>query len=568
MVLQALMGCLIILDGSARLLHLVWKEWSKQGAEVLLSFILKFLPGTGFLKIDNTHQQLNRDEDRDTGIDTANNKTQTQTDDFKTRVNHSLLTVELLDGGLCLDQDDLICQDDTTPIQKAIASALSQSAEIEIEKLELSASFMRADLDYKMISSLLEILPINLVSFQIGGASLTVQDLARILRHPSLKNLKNLTLCDVEFLSVINDNTSETEEEDDFASFESRSTKKLALEKVLCLFARLQNNRVTFDPLLEELQNASALEHFELVLDHNHSYRHGRPQEENEQEDGLPVFSEVCLEKFLSATSQLKNLVLEFTPLYNQHLSALSSSLSLNIALKDLRIVNDQNSQCVKNVDWTAFSEFLSHQTSLRNVSLDGITSKEKNTSLLLRSMTSNASIKDLRLRNLPLQLDSLKTYLSTNASLQSLFLHGNTYLSDDKKQDPGKQLVGALVAVLEEHNITLQRISYKEGMCARTDVYPLLRKPKAWRYNSHSLRAPDQKTLSLRSQIHWYLTLNQRGIRQPSVMLNISQSPFEFLQLVVQQQKEEDVGCKDAYDLDCIFHLMKNNPSLCSSAL
>lgn len=542
--LQALIRCLLFMDKITKFLSAAQEESTKRSVQVVASFLTFFLPGLTLGGRVDVRQRM-------IGTHSATD-IRSEAEDFKIRIDKKALTIELFDGGVCLDVDDDVCLNH--PIQQAISAAWSQSM-FPVEKLDICASFIRADLDAKMIFSVLKIMPSNLQYLQLGGISLSVPALTRILLHPKLAALKILKLCDVEFLQAANnDDNLQSRKENTESSINVGSSP---LRKIVCLFLRLEAG-VTLDPFLKCLKRAPKLEHFELAMDHNHVYNYGQSRL---QSGGVAeIFCQSCFGDFLTAAQQLKTLILEYVPLGTLHLCAMAESLRNSQSLKELCLVDASQDLSTEGRSWVTIADFLRMQTTLHTLSLDGITKESDDTSIILEGLAQNGSIHDLRLRNLPLQLDALSSCLGMNSVVAALSLHSNGF--EGISSDVQGTVYSTLLQVLEA-NTTVKRISWKTGRCARTEVFPKRRKSKTYRCYTHHLPSISLvSTWEVQQQIQWFLMLNQRGIRR--IMADVDHSTNEFLKIVLQQQREEtqEGFPSGEYDLDCLFYLLSTNPS------
>ena len=533
--------------------------------------------------------------------------------DFKVAISSGhTLTVELLDGGVCLDDsddDDDDIQVDRRRLQQAIEKAIhsisstSTTTSSPITKLDLYASHFRANLTAKMIGSILQVLP-PLEHLQLGGLRLSVEELCLVLGQPSLTGkLTHLALYDLEFTN----NTRSIDQE----GHHPPVATPLALQEVVAVFLRLESDQVTLDPLLETLERAPKLKQLELVLDHNHAYVHGYPridQQQQQPHQQLPpnnsqqqqqLFSAPAFANMLQATHEsLSNIILEYVPLTAQHFEALAE---YGNSVKQLRLRHDPSEASSESPStMQALRAFLSPNNcpaSLEQVSFDGILTQPQYATELCQVLACNKSIQSLRLRSLPLHLRDLTRLLSKNATLQHLALHNidfesnssggdnnTTPLTIDPDPDVMEESVFAtLVKILKDHNNTsLRRISWKQAEFKRTEVFPRLRKPKA--YKCFQLKQKATQQHQAQQQLHWYLTLNQRGIR--NMMADVSLPRSEFMNVLVhrkhptlQKQHSQWPGQQpytkssnnvnedellDEYSLDCLYYLLSNNPSLC----
>ncbi|CAB9506845.1 expressed unknown protein [Seminavis robusta] len=569
-------------------------------------------------------------------------------DDFRVSiVSRNALSVEILDGGVSLEdgveEDDIrILQQSpsttqtTTRLQRVIATTL-QRAEHPIEKLDLFASHFRADLTAHRILSILQVLPQpQLRRLQLGGLRLPVQELCKLIAH-SPHQLTHLALYDLEFSS------SATSDEDDVVeqllqrSSSSSSSSSLALEEFVAVFVRLENRTVTLDPLIRFLQSANRLKQLELVMDHSHAYIHGYPRQQPQPQLQPPcLFQPTSLQHLLQSTCQhLETVILEYVPLETTHYQAMTDH---GASIKHLRL-RDEPGSATTDARIRALALLLKrHRDTLESISLDGLWGQQQQqkqkqsmpaSSDLFRVLSQSSSIRTVRLRSLPMQLDDLRTLLQNNATLDHLSLHSMSFcgaattattIRDTRIHNNNNNTIVVLEdAVVEQSvfsvlvqilkgrsnsNTGLTRLSWKQAEFRKTEVFPRRRKPKAfyrrypYRKKKMEQQQHDDDPPSLHQQLHWYLTLNQRGIRKLMVDVNTSREQL-LQQLVVQQQGSrqmqflvpppqtqqarasssmtnhapptaqvliQDASEKenlDEYALDCIYYLLSNNVSM-----
>jgi len=514
-------------------------------------------------------------------------------------VNGNTLTVEILDGGICLelsDDDDSPIEDvqiDRFNLQQALKETLSRN-KTTIIKLDLFASHFRANLTAKMIGSILEIVP-PLQQLQLGGLSLSVRELCRLLQQPILAdNLTHLALYDLEFA---NPSSLDSEElEDIFGNIAA-----LALEEFSAVFLRLQSSRVSLDLLLQTLQGAAHLKQFELVLDHNQAFVHGYPNADQQQHPTRQLLSTPSFSRMLQATQKhLSRLTLEYVPLASEHFEVLAKH---GKSLHTLRLRDDPSKPAIRESTRVALQHFLQSDIcpkSLEQVSFDGILSQSRHTTDLCGVLACNSLIRSVRLRSLPLQLGDLVCLLSKNSTLEQLVLHNIDFQSHDMTDsdvtinpfclgsDPDSMeetVFATLVDIFKHHNNTLRQLSWKQAEFKRTEVFPRRFKPRTC--TLIQTRRRDTSMIKPRpalSELHWYLTLNQRGIRNAMVDINMSRA--EFLQKLAEQQtfqKQQQTSLPsssknwqtgdgseertlDEYAVDCLYFMLSNNPSLCNS--
>lgn len=511
-------------------------------------------------------------------------------EEFKVSItSHNAISIEILDGGICLEGNaaDSVRADDPpfTRIQQAIRATVGRS-ENPIEKLDLFASHFRANLTAPMMASILRVLP-PLHHLQLGGLCLPVQELCRTLTHPSLNKLTHLALYDLVFLG-----NNHTTTEDYHAG--TRESTNLALKEIVAVFIRLDDQNVTLDPLLNFLQSAPQLRQFELVMDHSHAYLHGYPRPEQpvvaqqqQQPATVPkvLFSATTFSNLLEATAEhLQLLFLEYTPLTTQHFQAMAQH-GKSLAQLRLRDDPDQAGKMQDVQRLKALASLLRCHKSLHTVTLDGLWKHKQESQDIVQVLPHSSTISSLRLRSLPMRLGELRTLLCNNTTLQNLSLHNIAFTVPTLEAMVDEEAVFAvLVQILKKDNSTLRRITWKQAEFRRTEVFPRHRKPKSYRcLHQH------QKQQSAQHQLHWYLTLNQRGIRY--LMADIDCSTKIFLDLLTkqqtmsqhqnyadqlgQQQPQSETslsarkGCmdkdsQDGYSLDVVFHMLRNNPSLC----
>ena len=530
--------------------------------------------------------------------------------DFNVAIsNGNTLTVELLDGGVCLDngdneEDDIIVN--RRRLQQAIEQVI-QSNSSSINKLDLYASHFRANLTAKMIGSILKVLP-PLEHLQLGGARLSVEELCLVLGQPELAETTHLALYDLEFTNNNNNNNNHHIQIND----------SLALQEVVAVFLRLENDQVTLDPLFETLQCATKLRQLELVLDHNHAYVHGFPRtDQHVHHPQQQLFSALSFADMLHATqNSLSNIVLEYVPLTAKHFEALTEH---GKSVKQLRLRGDPSEATgaisengCSDKAFEALKGFLLPQkcpVSLQTLSVDGMVSQAQHAKELCQVLAYNQSIQSLRLRSIPFQLNDLATLLSNNTTLHHLALHNIDFEShrgnvisvapsshDLQPEVMEKAVFTRLVKILkDDNNTTLRRISWKQAEFKRTEVFPRRRKAKMYKcyqprpHTTTTSSSQQQQQPSAQEQLHWYLTLNKRGIRNVMVDANLSLNEFMIVlerqgRTTMQQapslqsqdrQKMEsktrtsvsssEDEMQDEYSLDCLYYLMSNNPSLCS---
>ena len=534
--------------------------------------------------------------------------------DFKVAVsNGDTLTVELLDGGVCLDNgdDDDEEEDDIQVNRKRLQQAIEkviQSNSSSIIKLDLYASHFRANLTATMIGSILKVLP-PLEHLQLGGARLSVKELCLVLGQPALADTTHLALYDLEFTNNNNNNNNNNH---------IQIKAPLALQEVVAVFLRLESNQVTLDPLFETLQCAPKLRQLEIVLDHNHAYMHGYPRtDQHAHRPQQQLFSAPVFAKMLHATQDsLSNIVLEYVPLTAKHFQALTEH---GKSVKQLRLRGDPSEtttvtseiNCTESA-FEALKDFLLPQkcpASLESLSFDGMVSQVQHTKEMCQILEYNQSIRSLRLRSIPFQLNDLATLLSNNTKIHNLALHNIDFQShhgdviDTNLSSHGlqpevmeKAVFATLVKILkDDNNTTLRRISWKQAEFKRTEVFPRRRKAKTYKcYQPRNLTTAASSLLqqppSAHQQLHWYLTLNKRDIRNIMVDADLSLSEFmtvleregqttkhQPLSLQCQDQQITESNTRtsescsedeiqDEYSLDCLYHLISNNPSLCSN--
>jgi len=181
--------------------------------------------------------------------------------------------------------------------------------------------------------------------------------------------------------------------------------------------------------------------------------------------------------------------------------------------------------------------------------------------------------------------------------------------------------VLARVVQILKDDNVTLRRLSYKFAEFRRTEIFPRRRKPKAHHPKCYPARQqqqqrqqwpssprrselsqqqqqqsqPDDNSSSLcpQQQLHWFLTLNQRGIR--NLMVDVNRTRAELVQLMTDQEKHHHLQLQqlfldypappslppagqdtsaissnssnsdECWALDCVFHMLSCNPTLCS---
>ena len=183
--------------------------------------------------------------------------------------------------------------------------------------------------------------------------------------------------------------------------------------------------------------------------------------------------------------------------------------------------------------------------------------------------------------------------------------------------------VLARVVQILKDDNVTLRRLSYKFAEFRRTEIFPRRRKPKTHHPKCYPARQQQQQrqqrpssprrselsqqqqqqsqpddTSSLlcpQQQLHWFLTLNQRGIR--NLMVDVNRTRAELVQLMTDQENHHQLQLQqlfldypappplpgsaasvagqdtsaissnsdECWALDCVFHMLSCNPTLCS---
>lgn len=568
-----ILGCIVCIGATIDLFSSV-KKWHI--ARKLLSCCQAYRQNLSNGTADATQQELPNAATNAAARNQPMHRSPYQ-EEFKVAITgHNAISIEILDGGVCLENssEDILEDAPLTRIQQAIQGAIDKT-DTAIEKLDLFASHFRANLTAPMMANVLQVLP-PLKHLQLGGLCLPVQELCHTLVHPSLTDLSHLALYDLVFLGTPAN------------GIEITTNLSLALEEIVAVFIRLEDQDVSLDPLLSFLQSAPRLKQFELVMDHSHAYLHGYPRQEQPAQRQKVLFSATTFSKLLKATSNhLQLLFLEYVPLTTEHYQVMADHAK---ALTQLRLRDDPDiSGRMEDAErLKALATLLRHHANLQTVTLDGLwsSSKQQTEALeIFQVLPLSTTINALRLRSLPMQLSELKTLLRNNTTLQNLSLHNIAFATSASATHQGtveeEAVFAVLVQILKKDNSTLRRITWKQAEFRRTEIFPRHRKPKTYKcFRKHNQQSAQQ-------QLHWYLTLNQRGMR--FLMADIDCSRHDFLNSMTKQQRPPHVQLfgdqagkpqsqpfekikgnldtdtqEDGYALDCLYHMLSNNPSLC----